>query len=59
MPGIRSLLAAFLQSAMVCIRGCCLEMIRTDFMAGAHLEGGSPKVLLLSMLRLSGSCPQR
>jgi len=28
-------------------------MIRTDFMAGAHLEGGSPKVLLFSMLRLS------
>jgi len=33
-------------------RGYCLEMICADFLAGAHLEGGSPKVLLLSMLRL-------
>ena len=25
-------------------------MICTDFLAGAHLEGGSPKILLLSMI---------
>ncbi len=33
-------------------RGYCLEMICADFLAGAHLEDGSPKVLLLSMMRL-------
>jgi hypothetical protein len=33
-------------------RGYCLEMICADFLAGAHLEGGNPKVLLLSMIRL-------
>ena len=33
-------------------RGYCLEMICADFLAGAHLENGNPKVLLLSMLRL-------
>jgi len=33
-------------------RGYCLEMICADFLAGAHLEGGSPKILLFSMLRL-------
>jgi hypothetical protein len=33
-------------------RGYCLEMICADFLAGAHLEGGSPKILLLSMMRL-------
>ena len=33
-------------------RGYCLEMIRADFLAGAHLEGGNPKILLLSMMRL-------
>ena len=27
-------------------------MIRTDFMAGAYLEGGSPKILLPAMMRL-------
>jgi virulence-associated protein VagC len=30
----------------------CLEMICADFLAGAHLEGGNPKILLLSMTRL-------
>jgi len=30
----------------------CLEMICADFLAGAHLEGGNPKILLLSMVRL-------
>jgi len=33
-------------------RGYCLEMICADFLAGAHLENGNPKILLLSMLRL-------
>src|SRR5208282_5594196 len=33
-------------------RGYCLEMICADFLAGAHLEGGNPKVLLFSMMRL-------
>jgi len=33
-------------------RGYCLEMICADFLAGAHLENGDPKILLLSMLRL-------
>ena len=29
-----------------------MEMICADFLAGAHLEGGNPKILLLSMMRL-------
>ena len=33
-------------------RGYCLEMICADFMAGAHVEVGNPKVLLFSILRL-------
>jgi len=33
-------------------RGYCLEMICADFLAGAHLEGGNPKILLVSMMRL-------
>jgi hypothetical protein len=33
-------------------RGYCLEMICADFLAGAQLENGDPKILLLSMLRL-------
>jgi hypothetical protein len=33
-------------------RGYCLEMICADFLAGAHIENGDPKVLLFSMLRL-------
>ena len=33
-------------------RGYCLEMICADFLAGAHLDGGNPKILLFSMLRL-------
>jgi len=33
-------------------RGYCLEMICADFLAGAHLETGNPKVLLLSVLRM-------
>ena len=30
----------------------CLEMICADFLAGEHLEGGSPRTLLISTLRL-------
>jgi hypothetical protein len=33
-------------------RGYCLEMICADFLAGAHIESGDPKILLFSMLRL-------
>jgi hypothetical protein len=33
-------------------RGYCLEMICADFLAGAHLDSGDPKVLLSSMSRL-------
>ena len=33
-------------------RGYCLEMICADFLAGAHLQEGSPKVLLMALLRL-------
>ena len=33
-------------------RGYCLEMICADFLAGAQLENGNPKVLLCSTLRL-------
>jgi hypothetical protein len=32
-------------------RGYCLEMICADFLAGAHLEDGNPRILLFSMLR--------
>jgi len=30
-------------------RGYCLEMICADFLAGAHLEGGNPEILLQSV----------
>ena len=33
-------------------RGYCLEMICADFLAGAQVEHGNPKILLFSMLRL-------
>ena len=33
-------------------RGYCLEMICTDFLAGANLDNGDPEVLLRSTLRL-------
>jgi hypothetical protein len=33
-------------------RGYCLEMICADFLAGAHLDNGDPKVLLSSMRHL-------
>jgi hypothetical protein len=32
-------------------RGYCLEMICADFLAGAHLEGGDPGILLQSITR--------
>ncbi len=32
-------------------RGYCLEMICADFMAGAHLDNGSPEILLSSISR--------
>jgi hypothetical protein len=37
-------------------RGYCLEMICADFLAGANLENGNPKVLLQSMVRFFKSC---
>jgi hypothetical protein len=39
-------------------RGYCLEMICADFLAGAQLENGNPKVLLFSMLRLFRLLPE-
>jgi hypothetical protein len=33
-------------------RGYCLEMICADFLTGAHIESGDPKVVLFTMLRL-------
>ena len=33
-------------------RGYCLEMICADFLAGAHLDNGDPKILMNSLLRL-------
>jgi hypothetical protein len=33
-------------------RGYTLEMICADFLAGASLEGGEPKALLLSLTRM-------
>ncbi len=38
-------------------RGYCLEMICADFLAGANLESGNPKVLLRTVLRLFGFLP--
>jgi hypothetical protein len=39
-------------------RGYCLEMICTDFLAGAELQDQSPKTLLLSMERLYQLLPE-
>ncbi len=33
-------------------RGYCLEMVCADFLAGANLQNGNPKALLLSLCRL-------
>jgi hypothetical protein len=38
-------------------RGYCLEMICADFLAGAHLDGGSPEVLERSVTRLAEFLP--
>lgn len=32
-------------------RGYCLEMICADFLAGAHMDNGDPKILLNSVSR--------
>ena len=32
-------------------RGYCLEMICADFLAGAHVDGSNPEVLLQSLSR--------
>jgi len=40
-------------------RGYCLEMICADFLAGAHIENGDPKILLFAMLRLFRFLPAR
>ena len=39
-------------------RGYCLEMICADFLAGAQMENGNPKILLFSMLRLFRFLPR-
>jgi hypothetical protein len=39
-------------------RGYCLEMICADFLAGANLQNGNPKALLLSLSRLYELLPQ-
>ena len=42
-------------------RGYCLEMICADFLAGANLENGNSKALLLSLERMVEllPCPQK
>ena len=39
-------------------RGYCLEMICADFLAGANLQNGNPKALLLSLSRLYEFLPK-
>ena len=39
-------------------RGYCLEMICADFLAGANLENGNSKSLLMALRRLLASLPQ-
>jgi hypothetical protein len=39
-------------------RGYCLEMICADFLAGANLENGNSKSLLLALSRLFSLLPQ-
>jgi hypothetical protein len=39
-------------------RGYCLEMLCADFLAGANLEDGNPKCLLLALSRLFWLLPQ-
>jgi len=38
-------------------RGYCLEMLCADFLAGAHLQGGNPEVLLSALLRTYALLP--
>ena len=40
-------------------RGYCLEMICADFLAGANLESGDPKILLQSMMRFFKFLPNQ
>ena len=40
-------------------RGYCLEMICADFLAGANLDNGSPKILLQSIKRFSKFLPDQ
>jgi hypothetical protein len=40
-------------------RGYCLEMICADFLAGANLENGNPKILLQSIIRFFAFLPDR
>src|SRR5438270_7287594 len=39
-------------------RGYCLEMICADFLAGAHMDGSDPDLLLLSISRYYNFLPQ-
>ena len=39
-------------------RGYCLEMICADFLAGAHLDGGNPEILLLALRRFFRFLPR-
>ena len=38
-------------------RGYCLEMICADFLAGAHMDGGNPEILLRSVWRYYSLMP--
>jgi hypothetical protein len=40
-------------------RGYCLEMICADFLAGAHLDGSNPEILLHSLCRYYRFLPGR
>ena len=40
-------------------RGYCLEMICADFLAGAHMDGNSPEILLQSISRYYGFLPRQ
>ena len=39
-------------------RGCCLEMICADFLAGAHLDDDNPEILLNSISRYYRFLPE-
>ena len=40
-------------------RGYCLEMICADFLAGAHMDGSNPDILLHSISRYYSFLPRR